>query len=159
MRHLPDLGELTGEPLWHLSRELLRRFRFHGVPGAPVAAGVPVDRGAQFEAELAPVFSALEDAQHHAEDLVAAATREAARLRADAAERGHRLVTDARAHASGARSDAAQAVLTRADGERMALLAAARTEVDRIDLVAAERTPTVVEHVVRWVLTLGDPLP
>ena len=139
--------------------EILRRFRIHGVPGAPVAAGVPVDRGAQFEAELTPVFSALEEAQHDAEDLVGAATREAARLRADAAERGHRLVAAARGDAASARSEGAQSVLTQAERECIALLAAAATEVDRISRVAAERTPAVVDHVVRWVFTLGDPLP
>jgi len=139
--------------------EILRRFRFHGVPGAPVAAGVPVDRGAQFEAELTPVFSALEDAQHHAEDVVGAATREAARLRADAAERGHRLLADARAGAGAAHSEGAESVLARADVERMSLLAAAGAEADRISRVAAERTPAVVDHVVDRVLALGDPQP
>jgi len=137
--------------------EILRRFRFHGVPGAPAAAAVPTDRVGEYEVELAPVFAALEVAQHRASDLVAAAAMEATRRRADAVEQGHRLVADARAGAGSARTEGARAILSRADGERISLLGAAALEADRITGVAAERTPTLVDHVVRWVLTLEGP--
>jgi hypothetical protein len=33
-------------------RDILGRFRFRGVPGAPGVAGVPADRGREFDAEL-----------------------------------------------------------------------------------------------------------
>jgi hypothetical protein len=34
--------------------EFLRRFRFHGEPGAPAAVGVPADRSGELEAGRGP---------------------------------------------------------------------------------------------------------
>ena len=59
--------------------ELLRRFRFLGVPGAPASAAVPVDRGALRAAELAPVLAALQAAEGEAAGIVARAEQDAAR--------------------------------------------------------------------------------
>jgi vacuolar-type H+-ATPase subunit H len=140
-------------------REILRRFRLHNVPGAPAATGVPVDRTAELDSELEPVFSALEGAQRHAADLVEAATRAAASRRSDAVEKGRRLVAEAHARTGPARAEAASALLARADGERTRLLAAARMEVERIGLVTGERSPALVDEVVRRVLSLPGPLP
>jgi hypothetical protein len=139
--------------------EILRRFRVHGAPGAPAAAGVPVDRTGEVEAELEPVFSALEDAQRHGVALVAAAERDAAGRRADAVEEGHRIVAEARIQQAAGRAEAASALLAQADGERARLLAAARMEADRIGRVTAARTPALVDDVVRRVLALGAALP
>jgi len=139
--------------------EILRRFRFHGVPGAPAPAGVPAERGEELDAELLPVFSALENAQHLAADVAAAAARDAARRRADAVEHGRRLVAEARARAGAERAEAAAVYLARAEAERDQVLAAAQTEVDRIDRVAAERMPVLVDEVVRRVLALREPAP
>jgi hypothetical protein len=139
--------------------EILRRFRVHGAPGAPATAGVPVDRTGEVEAELEPVFSALEDAQRHGVALVAAAERDAAGRRADAVEEGHRIVAEARMQQAAGRAEAASALLAQADGERARLLAAARMEADRIGRVTAARTPALVDDVVRRVLALGAALP
>ncbi len=139
--------------------EILRRFRLHDVPGAPTAAGVPVDRTVALDAELEPVFSALEDAQRHAADLVEAAARAADGRRADAAEEGRRLGAEARARTGPARAEAASVLLARADGERARLLAAARMEAERIGLVAGQRSPALVDEVVRRVLSRPDTLP
>ncbi len=159
MRHLPDVDGLRAETDMPALGEILRRFRFHGVPGAPAPAGVPVDRGEELDAELLPVFSALESTQHLAADVVAAAARDAARHRADTLEHGRRLVAEARARASTARAEAAAVHLARAQAERDQVLAAAQTEADRIDRVAAERIPVLVDAVVRRVLALGEPAP
>jgi len=137
--------------------EILRRFRFHGVPGAALALGVPADRTAELEAELAPVFSALEEAQRRADATVATASREAARLRADAVEHGSRLVAQARAGVGAARAEVVAARLAQASTESGRLLAAGQSEADRIGRVAAARLPDLVDQVVQRVLTLAAP--
>ncbi len=76
--------------------DVLRRFRFHGVPGAPIAVGVPGDRTAELEAELAPVFWALEEVQRQTAELVAAAEHQVDHRRSNVIEQGRRLVTQAR---------------------------------------------------------------
>ncbi len=139
--------------------EILRRFRVHGAPGAPAAVGVPADRTGEVEAELEPVFAALEDSQRQSVDLVAAAERDAAGRRADAVAEGHRIVAEARLQQGAARSGAASAYLARAGVERAGLLAAARMEADRIGRVRAERTPALVDDVVQRVLALGEAPP
>ena len=61
--------------------DILRRFRFHGVPGAPAVVAVPADRAAEVESELAPVFATLDAAQRSSRELVAAAQSDARRSR------------------------------------------------------------------------------
>jgi len=68
VRRLSDVGTLTERTLLTSLGEILRRFRFHGVPRAPAAA-VPVDRAGKYEAELAPVFWALFDEVFRAEGI------------------------------------------------------------------------------------------
>ncbi len=135
--------------------EILRRFRFHGVPGAPVTFAVPANRSAELDAELQPVLALLDDDQKRVEDLLARAKRDADRRRASAIEQASRIVADARALQDSTRAEAATEVLTRAALERAALLAAAEREVDRVERAAAERTPALVDDVVRRVLALG----
>lgn len=145
--------------------EILRRFRFHGVPGAPRSGALPAEAATRIEAELAPVFSALEEAQRQSTDIVAAAEADAARRRAEAGERSRRIVGDAQAAAGPARAAAVDARLARAAEEREQLRADGRAEAERIERVSAERTPALVEAVVRQVLLLasvatgGEPAP
>lgn len=139
--------------------EILRRFRFHGVPGAPAVFGVPADRAVELEAELEPVFAALDLDQRRAADLAESSAREAARRQTAALEHGRRLVADASAAAGTERAEAAAALLAHSAVERDRLLAAARMEAQRIGRVAAERTPALVNETVRRVLALGEPLP
>ena len=137
--------------------EILRRFRFHGVPGAPAPAGVPVDRTAEIEAELAPVFSLLEAAQHRATELDEGATADAARRRGEAAEHVRHILAQARTEADAARMESATVRLAQAQREARELAERARLEAERIARVSAERTPGLVEEVVRRVLVLGEP--
>lgn len=139
--------------------EILRRFRFHGVPGPPVATPVPIDRRAELERELEPVFAALESAQHQAADILGAAAGDAVDRRAHAAAERYRLIGEAGARSDAARTEAAAELLTRSKEERSAMLAAAHTEADRIERHAAQRIPDLVERVVREVLTLVEPPP
>jgi len=136
--------------------DILRRFRFHGVPGAPIATGVPVDRAAEIEAELIPVFLLLEAAQFRATELVEEATVETARRRAAAAEQARRILVQARSQADAARAESAAVRLAQAEGQRWTLAEGARHEAERIARVSAERAPELVEELVRRVLSMGQ---
>ena len=122
---------------------ILRQFR-SGVPGAPVSAGVPVDRRAELEAELAPVLALLEQPQREADAIVSAARAEADRRRAVATEAATQFVAQARAAAAAEQRRAAADRLAGADAERRSLLDAAAAEADRIDRKAQERVPSLV---------------
>ena len=131
--------------------DILRRFRFHGVPGAPAPAGVPVDRTAEIEAELTPVFALLEAAQFRATALVEEAMAETAHRRAAAAEQALAILVEARSQADAARAESAAVRLAQAERQRRAFAEGARHEVERIARVSAERTPELVEELVRRV--------
>lgn len=135
--------------------DLLRRFRFHGVPGGPAQAGVPVDRTREFEAELEPVFSFLEAAQRRAEVIVEEARTECASRRRQGSEQANRILDRAKAEAEIRRVDSMNSELTRADERSRALLEQAREEAERIDRVAEERVPPLAEELVRRVLQMG----
>jgi vacuolar-type H+-ATPase subunit H len=137
--------------------EILRRFRFHGVPGAPSAVAVPADRTAELERELAPVFAALEEAEATGRAVVERARRDADRRRADATTAARRVVSEATAGAGAARTEAATAIGQAAEATRLDVLAAARAEADRVAAQAAERVPALVEAVVAHVLAVGAP--
>ena len=139
--------------------DFLRRFRFHGVPGAPAPAGVPVDRSRALEAELAPVFALLQPEQSRVAQLIREASAEAAHRRAEWANHVERLLDEARSEAVAVRAQAAARVLAEAEGQRRALVTEAREEAQRVSRVAAERTPMLVEEVVRRVLAMGEPPP
>ncbi len=95
--------------------DILQRFRFHGVPGAPAPAGVPVDRAAAIEVELAPVFSLLEAAQKSAAELDEQAMAYAARSRSEATGDAQRVLAQARLDAIAARADSAAAHIALVD--------------------------------------------
>jgi vacuolar-type H+-ATPase subunit H len=133
--------------------DILRRFRFHGVPGPPGALGVPADRTIEVARELEPVFDALDGVQRRATTLVAAAESDAARLRSEASQRARGILAEARAGAGQARADAASSHLALAASERARLEAAARSEVERIEGVSAERMPQACRLLVEQVLS------
>ena len=139
--------------------DILRRFRFHGVPGAPALARMPVDRSRELEIELAPVFSVLEPAQRRAREVIQETSAEAAQRRAEWASHAKRLLEQARSDAVTARAEAASGLLAQAEGQRRALIIAAREEALRVSDLAARRTPTLVEEVVQRVLAMGEPVP
>ena len=122
---------------------ILRQFR-GGVPGPPVSAGVPVDRRAELEAELAPVLARFEQPQREADSIVSAARAEAERRRTAAVEAATQLVAQARAAAQGERLRAASDRLAGADSERRSILEAAAAEAERINRTAQDRVPSLV---------------
>ena len=133
---------------------LLQRFR-GGVPGAPSAAGVPADRRAELDAELAPVFAALAPTERELDGLLDDARVQAERLGAAAREKALDLVAEAQAGSAAEQSATAAAELARVQVERGALIDSAAAEAARIDRVAAERVPVLVAEIVAGILEPG----
>ncbi|MBI3688250.1 MAG: hypothetical protein HY241_13110 [Actinobacteria bacterium] len=128
-------------------RELLARFRPAAVPGAATAAGVPADRRASIEAELAPVLAVLATVGSECAGIRSAAHAEALRRRDDAAGRAHALVARARADAP-AQSAAAAAVVQRiAEAELAELATSAEREAIRVRQQVRRRMPDLVADV------------
>jgi hypothetical protein len=137
--------------------EFLRRFREGGVPGAPSAAGVPSDRVAALEAELAPVFALFEDAEQAADRIAADGARGAELRRAQAAEQTRALVAGARARAAGEQAAAAAERFARTDDACAALRRSGEAEAVRIARAAAERVPILAGEVVERILSRTEP--
>lgn len=135
--------------------ELLRRFRFLGVPGAPASAGVPVDRRAVRAGELAPVLLALQEAEAEAASILARAEQDAAGRRAAGEARARSMVESARARAGEARAEATRARLADAQDRARRMVAEARRAHADIEGRTAVGTPEVVDRVVADVLALG----
>jgi hypothetical protein len=129
------------------SRDLLRRFRPAGTPGAASHVGVPADRVAEVSAELEPVLAALAEAQRQAAEIRAAAEREAEQRRQRALERAGALVSSAHREAAAERADAALRVGRRVEEEGAAVLGAAEGDAAALRRRAAERMPGYVDRV------------
>jgi len=128
--------------------DILRRFRPAVAPGPAAPSGVPVDRVAEAEAELAPVFAALRPAIAESQRIVDDGRADAdGRLRT-AAERAQATLDDARAHIEAARAEAATHRLGQEASARASLKAASSTEVARVVALAEERLPGLVAKVV-----------
>jgi vacuolar-type H+-ATPase subunit H len=108
---------------------------------------MPVDRRADLEAELSPVFAQLAAAQRAADDLLAHARTDAQQRVSAAGAQAGGLIESALATADVERTRAAQERIAQAGAARDALLAAARSEAARIDRAAQERVPAVVERI------------
>lgn len=142
--------------------DILRRFRPAVAPGPAGPAGVPVDRVAEAEAELARVFVALEPAVAEAEQVRQSARLAADARRRDAIEAAEQIVAAARGRLDILRAEAASAQITALAGARAALDAEARAEVDRVRGLAAARSGEIVAHALAGVwATAGmrEPVP
>jgi uncharacterized membrane protein YqiK len=133
-------------------RDLLHRFRPIGAPGAPSAAGVPVDQRARAEAELEPVFAALAGTDHRCAELrrIGAAfarahqaeAREQAELMLAAAQR---TAPEERARVAAEAERHAQAELDRASAEQSTETAQLRENAESI-------LPTLVHDAIEQLL-------
>lgn len=130
------------------ARDLLARFRPIGAPGAAAPAGVPVDRRAERERELRPVFDELAATEVEARRIRGAATADASARTAAAAESARALVAAARRDAEVGRAESAAAVLRLSHQEVAATQAAAAREAAEIADRARSRLPAFVARVV-----------
>jgi vacuolar-type H+-ATPase subunit E/Vma4 len=122
-------------------REFLERLRPSGTPGAPSAAGVPVDRMAEVAAELEPVFAALDDAQAEAARIRAEGRQEASRRREQGLEEARSVLDEATRRSGAERADAAALVKARSESVVRDITAAAQRDADGIRATAEERLP------------------
>lgn len=96
-------------------REILTRFRPVAVPGAPTGGAVPADREAERDAELAPVFASLDEAEAEARGIRDGAAGEAAAIRAAGALRAEAIIQEALSRAPQERDRVARRVRLEAD--------------------------------------------
>jgi hypothetical protein len=112
-------------------------------------AGVPADRVASADAELMPVFSAIEGAVAECRRIRGDAVGYAAHLAADAEKRAGAIIARARAEAESERAAAAARLREASAGELDAVRERARSAAEAVRRRAADDTATVVDRVLR----------
>ncbi|HET8680705.1 MAG TPA: hypothetical protein VFM54_02345 [Micromonosporaceae bacterium] len=129
-------------------RELLERFRPAGAPGAASGAGVPADRRAGVEAELEPVFAALDEAQRECARIREDAAVRAAARRVEVAERARAIVARARAGTPAERAAAAAETRRRGQHEIASIISHAEDDAEVVRRSAQRRQADLVARVV-----------
>ncbi|HET8660859.1 MAG TPA: hypothetical protein VFM55_17885 [Micromonosporaceae bacterium] len=132
-------------------RELLERFRPAGAPGAASGAGAPADRRAGVEAELEPVFAALDEAQRECARIREDAAVRAAARRAEAADRARAVVARARADSQAERAAAAAETRRRGQHEIASIISHAEESAEAVRRSAQRRQADLVDRVVDMV--------
>jgi hypothetical protein len=140
------------------SRGFLDRFRASGTPGAAAGAGVPADRVAERDVELAGVFEQLAPVEAHAHRTRAGAEERAEERRSAAAAQHQRILAAARRDAEAERRDAAARVTALAERETQQALDAADREATRIAAQSEQLIPPMADQVLARVAErLGVP--
>lgn len=134
------------------SRGFLDRFRSSGTPGAASGAGVPADRIAERDVELAAVLSQIDDTEALASRIRTDARHRAQAIRDGAAADRRRVLATARRDAEVERREAAARIAERSEHETAETLAAAQDEADAIAAHAASAMPAYADRVVALVL-------
>lgn len=140
-------------------RDFLDRFRPAAAPGAPSRRGVPVDRAAEREAELAPVFTLLAETEGEADRIRQRASDEAERLRREARVRAEAVAARAEILVEAARAESAARASAAAGEQREWALRAAEEVAEQVRVRAAERLPECVAHAIRLARESLDGLP
>jgi hypothetical protein len=138
-------------------RDFLTRFRPVGTPGAAMARGVPADRVAEREAELAPVLALLAETQQDAARVRREADEQAEQRRLRAREQADAIMTDARRRAEAERAAAAARVSTLASDERRRAEITAAQRAARVRAIAAQRMPGMLDRALAPVLAALEP--
>jgi hypothetical protein len=127
--------------------DLLDRLRPAGTPGPAGAVGVPADRRAVAEQELAPVFATLTATVQEAAGIQAAAADRAAEVQQRTAERAAAVIAQARADVPAERARAAAQVRANAQPELARLAEQAAAQADAVRRSTAQRLPMAVEGI------------
>lgn len=133
------------------SRGFLERFRAVGTPGAASAAGVPADRVAERDAELAALFEQLAPVQAAAESIRTEAVDRGKQRLEHAETHARAVVSQARRDAEAVRRDAAARVTAEADHEAAEVLERAEAEAAAIAAHASAVVGAMTERVLREV--------
>lgn len=126
---------------------ILDRFRPVGAPGPSGPVGVPSTDQEGPDAELLPVFAALQPDTEEGKARVEAATARAEELLADARRQADADVAQARLDSGSVRARAAEEVTQRAADQEKELLSAARDRADRLGRAARERIPELAARI------------
>jgi len=130
------------------ARDLLERFKPAGTPGAAAHRGVPVDRVAEFAAELEPVLAKLSETADEADQIRAQGRLEAERRRAAAVELAQATLASAASLAAADRAQEATRLSRASTTETAETLGAAERAVGELRQRAAARLPALVDEVV-----------
>lgn len=133
-------------------RDTLNRFRRAAAPSAPGRRGVPADRAAERESELASLFAGLAETERIAADIRQQAAVEADRMRKDAWLRAEAVVAEAVVRAEASRSDAAAHARASANRERARARLATLDVAEQQGHRTAERLPGLVARAVSLAL-------
>jgi len=129
-------------------REMLRRFRSAGAPGAPTAGAVPADRRGEQAAELVPVFALLDEAQAQAREIRARGNASAAEIQAAATRESQAVIRNARERAALVREESRQQAFALAEAQSAAMIARAQAEAEAIRHRAMPRVTDFVQRIV-----------
>lgn len=127
---------------------LLDRFRPVGAPGPAGPAGVPATDNQGPEAELVPVFEALDPTVRETEALTTDAVKRAAQSVKQAREEAAAMVEKARMESGAVRAEAAAAVSREAAAADEEMLQRARDEADEIKRRGESRVPQLAAVIV-----------
>lgn len=127
---------------------LLDRFRPVGAPGPAGPAGVPATDNQGPEAELVPVFEALDPTVRETEALTTDAVKRAAQSVKQAREEAAAMVEKARMESGAVRAEAAAAVSREAAAADEEMLQRAREEADEIKRRGESRVPQLAAVIV-----------
>jgi vacuolar-type H+-ATPase subunit H len=135
-------------------RDFLTRYRPAGSPGAATLAGVPADRSAELEFEVAPVLAFLADIDAERERLITEARYDAQQIVADAQSAAAAIAADAAQRAETVREQAAAQVMTAAREQAARTVSDARLQAAQTRELARQRMPALVSRVVGMIRQL-----
>ncbi|MER1995293.1 MAG: hypothetical protein ABTA24_02175 [Arthrobacter sp.] len=126
---------------------ILDRFRPVGAPGPSGPAGVPSTDQEGPDAELLPVFAALQPDTDQGRALVEGAAEQARKMLAEARQQADAEVAQARLDAGAVRARAAEEVFDQAAAQEKELLAQAARRADQLSRAAQSRLPELAAEI------------
>ena len=126
---------------------ILDRFRPVGAPGPSGPAGVPSTDREGPDAELLPVFAALQPDTEQGRAHIEAAATQARNLLAEARRQADAEVAQARLDSGSVRARAAEEVTRQAAAQEQELLAQARNRAEQLSSAAQERLPALAAKI------------
>lgn len=129
-------------------RDFLDRFRPAGAPGAAGVAGIPADRRAGAEQELAPLFAALAGVERDCAEMRDRSQRSAAWQTAQSQRMANAILARARSQTAAVRAAAAADAQAAADAERQGIQADASVATAELRTAAQRLVPALVDQIV-----------
>jgi vacuolar-type H+-ATPase subunit H len=133
--------------------ELLERLRRVRLPPGAAAGAVAVpSAGVELSGEVAFLFVLLDQIQQHGDAIVSSARSDASELEAAAGEERRRILDAARVEAEQVAAELLAERRSSCERRAQAMLADAQREAERVLARGRERTPKLVEELIRRML-------